>query len=120
MCDQQRLRPACAYTQSGQSLCKSLEYSLTVTLLTEQNLELLSLKGDCTGVSDSTHVEMPRCWKSHVEAYMCICLKTRGPRICQREKTLAVSSLLSFAGRVHFIARNNLNHSQKMKKKFMK
>ena len=33
MCDQQRLRPACAYAQSDQSLCKSLEYSLSKLLV---------------------------------------------------------------------------------------
>ena len=45
MCDQQSLRSACAYAQSDQSLCKSLNYSITVKLLTEYNLEFLSLKG---------------------------------------------------------------------------
>ena len=45
MCDQQWLRPACAYAQSVQSLCKSLEYSMNVQLLTEHHLEFLSLKG---------------------------------------------------------------------------
>ena len=45
MCDQQRLRPACTYAQSDQSLCKSLEHSMTVTLPTEQYLKFLSLKG---------------------------------------------------------------------------
>ena len=44
MCDQQRLRPACAYAQSDQSLCKSLEYSMNIKLLTEQHLEFLSFK----------------------------------------------------------------------------
>ena len=68
MCNQQRLRPACAYTQSDQSLCWSLEYSKSVKVLTEQHLEFLSLKGDCTGSSESTLVKMPHCWKSHVVA----------------------------------------------------
>ena len=45
MCDPQRLRPACAYAQSDQNLCYSLEYSMTVKLLTKQRLEFLSLKG---------------------------------------------------------------------------
>ena len=63
MCDQQRLRPACAYAQSDQSLCQSLNYSMT-----ERHLEFLSLKGDCTGSSESTHVKTSRCWKSHVMA----------------------------------------------------
>ena len=39
MCDQQRLRPACSNTQSDQSLCLSLVYSMTAKLLTEHNLE---------------------------------------------------------------------------------
>ena len=42
MCDQQSLRSACAYAQSDQSLCKSLEYSMIVKLLTEHHLEFLS------------------------------------------------------------------------------
>ena len=66
MCDQLRLRPACAYVQSDQSLCKSLEFSMTFRLLTEHNLEFLSFKGGCTGSSESTFVSMPHCWKSHV------------------------------------------------------
>ena len=42
MCDQQRLRPACAYAQSDQSYCLSLEYSMTLRLLIEHYLEFLS------------------------------------------------------------------------------
>ena len=42
--DQQRLRPACAYVQSDQSLYYSLEYSMTVNLLTEQHLGFSALK----------------------------------------------------------------------------
>ena len=34
-------------------------------LLTEHHLEVLSLKGGCTGSSESTLVNMPYCWKSH-------------------------------------------------------
>ena len=44
MCKQQRLRPACAYAQSDLSLCYSLRYYVSIKLLTEQHLELLSLK----------------------------------------------------------------------------
>ena len=66
LCDQQRLRPACAYAQSDQSLCYLLEYSMTVMLLTEQHLKFLSLKGGCTGISESILVKIPHCWKSHV------------------------------------------------------
>ena len=70
MCYQQSLRSACAYTQSDQSLCLLLEYSMTVKLLTEHHLEFLSLNVGCTGSHESTLVEMSLCWKSHVMAHM--------------------------------------------------
>ena len=38
---------------------------MSVRQLTEHHLELLSLKGDCTGLSESTLVKMSHCWKSH-------------------------------------------------------
>ena len=41
---------------------------MTVKLLTEQHLEFLSLKGGCTGLSESTLVKMPHYWKSGVAA----------------------------------------------------
>ena len=41
---------------------------MSVKLLTEDYLEFLSSKGGCTGSSESTHVKMPHCWKSHVTA----------------------------------------------------
>ena len=41
-----------------------------VKLLTEHYLEFLSLKGGCTGSSESTLVKMPNCWKSHVMAQL--------------------------------------------------
>ena len=61
--NKQRLRSACVYAQSDQSLCKSLQYSMTVKLLDEKHLEFLSLKGGCTGSYESTFVKMPQCWK---------------------------------------------------------
>ena len=67
-CGQQRLRSACAYVQSEQSHCSSLEYSMSVKLLTKHLLEVLSLKGGCTCSSESTLVKMPHCCKSHVTA----------------------------------------------------
>ena len=39
---------------------------MSVKLLTEHNMEFLSLKGCCIGSSESTLVKMPYCWKSHV------------------------------------------------------
>ena len=43
---------------------------MSVKLLTEHNLEFLSLKGGCTGLSESTPVKMPHCWKSHAAAHI--------------------------------------------------
>ena len=44
---------------------------MTVELLSEQHLELLSLKGCCIGSSSSIHANMHHCWKSHVSAQVC-------------------------------------------------
>ena len=55
---------------------------MRVKLLTDHHLELLSLKGGSTGRLESTLVEMPHCWKSHVAAnilnlsdqfHFCVC-----------------------------------------------
>ena len=70
VCDQQNLRSACAYAQSDQSLCWSLEYSMSVEQLTEHHLEFLSLTRGGTGSSESILVKMPHCWKSHVAAHI--------------------------------------------------
>ena len=42
----------------------SLEYSMTVKLLTEQHLEFIPLTGGYTGSSESIHIKMPHCWSS--------------------------------------------------------
>ena len=41
---------------------------MSVKLLTKHHLEFLSLKGGCTGSSESTLVKIPHCWKSCVAA----------------------------------------------------
>ena len=43
---------------------------MIVKLLTEHHLEFLSLKGGCSGSSESTQVKMPHCWKSHATAHI--------------------------------------------------
>ena len=43
---------------------------MSVKQLTEHHFEFLSLKGGCTGSSESRLVKMPHCWKSHVAAQM--------------------------------------------------
>ena len=47
---------------------------MIVKLLTEHHLEFLSLKGGCTGSSESTLVKMSNCWKSHALAQFCCLL----------------------------------------------
>ena len=44
--------------------------TVTVKLLAGLHLELLSLKGGYTGLSESIHVKMPHCWKSHAAAHI--------------------------------------------------
>ena len=43
---------------------------MSLKLLTEQCLEILSLKGGSTSSSESTHVKMSHCWKLHVAAQL--------------------------------------------------
>ena len=63
----------CATSKASDQPAQSLEYSMLVKLLTEHLLELLSLKGGCRGWFESTHVQMPHCWKSHANAHI-VCL----------------------------------------------
>ena len=44
---------------------------MIVKLLTEHHLEFLSLKVGSRGSSESTHVKMSNCWKSHALAFDC-------------------------------------------------
>ena len=47
---------------------------MIVKLLTEHHLEFLSLKRDCRGSSESSHLKMPHCWKSHALSLMIWCI----------------------------------------------
>ena len=49
---------------------------MSVKLLTKHHFEFLSLKGGCSGSSESTLVKMPHCWKSHVMAQLFFFLLT--------------------------------------------
>ena len=42
---------------------------MTVKLLTDHRLECLSIKEGCTGLTESTLVKIPHCWKSRVTAH---------------------------------------------------
>ena len=46
---------------------------MIVKLLTEHHLELLGLNEGCRDSSESTHVKMPHCWKSHARAQILFC-----------------------------------------------
>ena len=43
---------------------------MNIKLLTEHHLDCLSFIGGCTGSSESIHVKMQHCWKSHVTAHI--------------------------------------------------
>ena len=61
-----------AHTQSDQSLCLSLEYSMSVKLLTEHHLEFLSLKGAAqAGLS----LRLSKCHivGNHMSRLKCLC-----------------------------------------------
>ena len=60
---------------------------MSVKLLTKHHLEFLSLKGGCIGSSESTLVEMPHYWKSHVMAQVQKALKNK----CNAEKSPSTS-----------------------------
>ena len=51
---------------------------MNIKLLAEHHLEFLSLKGGCTGSSESTLVKMPHCWKSHFVAHI-VLISYSGP-----------------------------------------
>ena len=52
---------------------------MIVQLLTEHHLEFLSLTGGCKGSSESNHVKMTHCWKSHATAQIGVCINSDQP-----------------------------------------
>ena len=58
---------------------------MIVKLLTERHLEFLSLKGGCTGSSESTLVKMSNCWKSRALAHILVNSHT----MCKPEDTMS-------------------------------
>ena len=90
-------KPQILISKSDQSLCLSLEYSMTDKLLTEHHLEFLRLKGVCTGSSESTHVKMPHCWKSHVAAQMRVQGSHRLEMYLNKQDCLEKSLKIKFA-----------------------
>ena len=62
----------CVTSKASDQPARILEYSMSVKLLTEHNLEFLCLKGGCIGLFESTLVKLPHCWKSCVTAQILI------------------------------------------------
>ena len=110
MCGQQRYRPACAYAQSDQSLCWSLEYSMTLTLLREHHLEFLSSKGGCTGSSECTFVKMPHCWTSHVSLLSSSSLILHANEQMAWMRRLSSDHLLIVSAIIIYFSRAGPNH----------
>ena len=71
---------------------------MSVKLLTAHHLGVLSLKGGCTGSSESTLVKMPHCWKSHVEAR--IVFVVRNPWLVASEQQIKGADLILFSHRL--------------------
>ena len=64
------VRPAKAQTSAVLS-DPLLIYSMRINyLLFETHLEFLRLREGCIGSSESIHVNMPHCWKTHVTTQM--------------------------------------------------
>ena len=61
-------------------------------LLTERHFEFLSLKGGCRGSSESTHVKIPHCWKSHALAQLLVDKSTMSFPIVMRSCQLILNS----------------------------
>ena len=61
---------------------------MSVKLLTEHNLEFLSLTGGCRGSSESIHLKMPHCWKSHVAAHFILLQFTTSPLCCPSRSSI--------------------------------
>ena len=64
---------------------------MNIKLLTEHHLGFLSSKGCCTGLSESTFIKMPHCWKSHVMAHILITLQLQRFMFEGREIKLVMS-----------------------------
>ena len=71
---------------------------MSVKLLIEHHFEFLSLKGDCRCSSESTHVKMLHCWKSHALAQQCATVqlyKGPAPLFCRKHKIHEKYSFIS-------------------------
>ena len=65
---------------------------MIVKLLTEHNLECLSLKGGCRGSSESTLVKMSDCWKSPATAQIVFVFTYQSKLCSNRLETVLLST----------------------------
>ena len=75
---------------------------MIVKLLAEHNLEFLSLTGDCRGSSESTHVKMPHCWKSHVAAHLGLDARKPGTGVCRQQRRRPACAYARSDQRLHY------------------
>ena len=73
---------------------------MSVKRLTEHHLEYLSLKGGCTGSSESTLVKIPHSWKLHVTAHLLLCITVCTTFWLTNKKTY--SEILALTGGLNF------------------
>ena len=73
---------------------------MTVKILTAHHLDFLSLKGNCTGSSESILVKMPHCWKSHVAVHIVIYVSGVVVGICHRSGLASSTQIMPlYAGK---------------------
>ena len=84
---------------------------MSVKLLVENLLEDLSLKGGCTGSSESTLVKMSNCWKSHATAHYYLCTGTEVKwRTCVKRMRLMPNPHVEAGAQDYFlITRKNVS-----------
>ena len=73
---------------------------MNIKLLTEHHLEFICLTGGCTGLSESTLVKMPHCWKSHVMAQILIMLDGNNKGTNPWNSLISVFAIYSLESRV--------------------
>ena len=61
---------------------------MTLKLLAEHHLEFLSFKGGFSGSSESLHIKMPHCWKSHVTAHIYLKIRSKDKLSESNEKSV--------------------------------
>ena len=80
---------------------------MIVKLLTEYHLEFLSLKGGFRGSSESTHVKMSHCWKSHALTHIYLTYVVSGTGIYKHLDPLGFIKMANSRCRMHIHQENN-------------